>query len=244
MTEPRPCICLVEDDPIMGEALAERLDLEGFQVRWHRTGLAALADLTGGAIAVIDIHLPDCSGMALFERIGRAAGLAPPCIFITGCGNIEDAVRLLKRGAADYLTKPLDPTALVDKLRILVREAAESRPLEAGGTAPCPSPRRRLEASGVEAPLGISPAHAAGGGAARPLCLPPGHPSAHQRGVRGGQGVGRTTPARPAMPERALGGGQLRRLAGVPDRGRVVRAMPWQPPRRSWASAARPCGRK
>ena len=44
MAEPRPRICLVEDDPIMGEALAERLDLEGFQVRWHRTGLAALPD--------------------------------------------------------------------------------------------------------------------------------------------------------------------------------------------------------
>lgn len=144
----------------MGEALAERLDLEGFQVRWHRTGLAALPDLTGGAIAiaVIDIHLPDCSGMALFERIGRAAGLTPPCIFITGCGNIEDAVRLLKLGAADYLTKPLDPTALVDKLRVLVRETAQHQTLEAPGASTGTSSSRGLEASGVAAPLGISPA--------------------------------------------------------------------------------------
>jgi len=52
MTEPRPRICLVEDDPIMGEALAERLDLEGFQVRRHRTGFAALPDLTGGVLVI------------------------------------------------------------------------------------------------------------------------------------------------------------------------------------------------
>ena len=156
MTEPRPHICLVEDDPIMGEALAERLDLEGFQVRWHRTGLAALPDLTGGtiAIAVIDIHLPDCSGMTLFERIGREARRPPPCVFITGCGNIEGAVRLLKLGAADYLTKPLDPTALVDKLRILVSETDQARSRETADAASGPAP----EAGALGAPLGISPA--------------------------------------------------------------------------------------
>ncbi|WP_295430332.1 sigma 54-interacting transcriptional regulator [uncultured Thiodictyon sp.] len=156
MTEPRPRICLVEDDPIMGEALAERLDLEGFQVRWHHTGLAALPDLTGGtiAIAVIDIRLPDCSGITLFERIGREAQRPPPCVFITGCGNIEDAVRLLKLGAADYLTKPLDPTALVDKLRILVRETDQARSRETAGAAA----GLALDAGALGAPLGISPA--------------------------------------------------------------------------------------
>ena len=144
----------------MGEALAERLDLEGFQVRWHRTGLAALPDLTDGAtrIAVIDIHLPDCSGMALFERIAREARPAPPCVFITGCGNIEDAVRLLKRGAADYLTKPLDPTALVDKLRVLVLEADQGWTLEAAGEAQHSGLTPGLDAGAAGAPLGISPA--------------------------------------------------------------------------------------
>jgi DNA-binding NtrC family response regulator len=144
----------------MGEALAERLDLEGFQVRWHRTGLAALADLTGAtaAIAVIDINLPDCSGMALFERIAREARPAPPCVFITGCGNIEDAVRLLKLGAADYLTKPLDPAALVDKLRVLVREAEHNRTIEATDASTYAGPRPGLDAGAVGSPLGISPA--------------------------------------------------------------------------------------
>ncbi len=159
MTDRRPRICLVEDDPIMGEALAERLDLEGFQVRWHRTGLAALADLTGSGpqIAVIDINLPDISGMALFDRIGREARPAPPCVFITGCGSIEDAVRLLKLGAADYLTKPLDPAALVEKLRTLVREAAQTQEIGAA-SADGPSTRSGSASTGLWEPLGISPA--------------------------------------------------------------------------------------
>jgi DNA-binding NtrC family response regulator len=159
MVDLRPRICLVEDDPIMGEALAERLDLEGFQVRWHRTGLGALADLIGSAaqIAVIDINLPDISGMALFERIGRETRPTPPCVFITGCGSIEDAVRLLKLGAADYLTKPLDPAALVEKLRTLVLEAGQPRD---PGTASAGAPSGRSEpvSAGLGDPLGISPA--------------------------------------------------------------------------------------
>ncbi len=160
MTESRPRICLVEDDPIMGEALAERLDLEGFQVRWHRTGLAALPDLTSGdtQIAVIDINLPDCSGMTLFERIAREARHALPCVFITGYGSIEDAVRLLKLGAADYLTKPLDPTALVDKLRTLVREADQRGTMEAVDQTTQPVPGLALDAGEGLTPLGISPA--------------------------------------------------------------------------------------
>lgn len=162
MTDERPRICLVEDDPIMGEALAERLDLEGFRVRWHRQGLPALADLIGGEceIAVIDINLPDISGMALFDRIGLESPSAPPCVFITGSGNLEDAVRLLKRGAADYLAKPLDPAALVEKLRTLARERvqageptlaklAESRPravsTQAGEPLGISSAMRRIE---------------------------------------------------------------------------------------------------
>jgi DNA-binding NtrC family response regulator len=125
-------------------------------------GLTPLADLKGGLFAWsdpdsnsgYDIHLPDCSGMTLFERIGREAHRTPPCVFITGCGNIEDTVRLLKLGAADYLTKPLDPTALVDKLRILVRETDQARSRETPDAAAGPAP----DAGARGASLGISPA--------------------------------------------------------------------------------------
>jgi two-component system, NtrC family, response regulator AtoC len=122
-------VCLIEDDPIMGEALVQRLELEGFAVIWHRTGgdgMRALA--AGGAdLAVIDVNLPDLSGADLFARLLDERVRIPPSLFITGYGTIEDAVRLLKLGGADYLTKPLDPTALIEKLRALAGVAGAGR---------------------------------------------------------------------------------------------------------------------
>jgi DNA-binding NtrC family response regulator len=118
-------ICLIEDDPIMGEALVQRLELEGFAVAWHRTGRDGMRALAAGGadLAVIDVNLPDLSGADLFSRLLDEHARLPPSLFITGYGTIEDAVRLLKLGAADYLTKPLDPTALIEKLRALAGEA-------------------------------------------------------------------------------------------------------------------------
>lgn len=118
-------VCLIEDDPIMGEALVQRLELEGFAVTWHRTGRDGMRALAAGVddLAVIDVNLPDLSGADLFARLLEERVRLPPSLFITGYGTIEDAVRLLKLGAAEYLTKPLDPTALIEKLQALAGAA-------------------------------------------------------------------------------------------------------------------------
>lgn len=139
-------VCLIEDDPIIGEALVERLTLEEFDVDWHRTGRSGLAALrqANAGLAVIDVNLPDLSGIVLFERLIESRAPLPPTLFITGYGTIEDAVRLLKLGATDYLTKPLDPSALIDKLRVLAAMHAPPRP-----------PR---QSAGANERLGISPA--------------------------------------------------------------------------------------
>jgi DNA-binding NtrC family response regulator len=137
-------VCLIEDDPIMGEALVQRLCLEGFDVDWYRSGREGLRGLERAVadLAVIDVNLPDVSGLALFETLAGGPGPVPPSVFITGYGTIEDAVRALKLGAADYLTKPFSPAALIDKLRGLA-----ATPGGAGGEALGISPAmRRIEA--------------------------------------------------------------------------------------------------
>jgi DNA-binding NtrC family response regulator len=118
-------ICLIEDDAIMGEALNERLDMEGYACDWFQTGASAITALASRRFTVVvsDIRLPDMSGEALFERL-RGDGLElPPFLFITAHGAIDQAVRLLKLGAEDYLTKPLDIPVLLTKIRELAERA-------------------------------------------------------------------------------------------------------------------------
>ncbi|MCC7218247.1 MAG: sigma-54-dependent Fis family transcriptional regulator [Burkholderiales bacterium] len=133
-------ICLIEDDPIMGEALAERIALEGFACRWARTGAEAEALGPGDAFDafVSDIRLPDVGGPALFARLQpRFPGR--PWIFITGYGTTAQRDAMLAAGAADFFTKPLDIDRLIRRLR-------------AFGTSGALPPR----ADAGECPLGVS----------------------------------------------------------------------------------------
>ncbi len=106
----------------MGEALVERFDIEGFACDWFRKGREALLPLQSKAYALVvsDIRLPDISGEQIFEELRSNGRALPPFLFITGYGAIDQAVRLLKLGAEDYLTKPLDIPVLIGKVRALV----------------------------------------------------------------------------------------------------------------------------
>jgi DNA-binding NtrC family response regulator len=107
-------ILLIEDDPVLGPALLQRLRLEGFAPRLTMTGRQALEELTRWRPDVVlsDIRLPDMNGeeiwLQMLERMGPL-----PTFFMTAYGEIEQAVRLVKAGARDYLTKPVDVDALV-----------------------------------------------------------------------------------------------------------------------------------
>lgn len=116
-------IVLVEDDEIMGGSLLQRLELEGAQVLWLKQMVRAV-----GAIrtpkkpidaVICDIGLPDGSGEELFSTLART-GTPPPFLFITGQGGIGQAVRLIKSGAADYVTKPFDMSVFLERLGLLV----------------------------------------------------------------------------------------------------------------------------
>lgn len=137
-----PHLCLIEDDPIMGESLSDRFQLEGFELDWHTTASAAASALRGRHYDVVisDVRLPDASGVDLFSALQAEAASAPPFVFVTAYGSVDTAVMLLKQGAADYVTKPFDISSLVDKVRKVV------------GDGP---PRVALTASGGEA-LGLS----------------------------------------------------------------------------------------
>ncbi len=129
---PQPLIGIVEDDPIMGESLVQRLRLEGYGTCWWQSGEAALAYLREASchVLVCDIRLPDLSGEQLFRRALPTLGTTP-VIFITAYGEVEQAVRLMQAGANDYITKPFEVDALLDKIALFC-----AKELAAGSDAP------------------------------------------------------------------------------------------------------------
>lgn len=112
-------IVLVEDDEIMGTSLVQRLEIEGAKVVWLRQmhrAIGAIRSPQGPVDAVIcDIALPDGTGEELFDTLCRTT-VPPPFLFITGQGEIDQAVRLVKSGAADYITKPFDMGVFLERL--------------------------------------------------------------------------------------------------------------------------------
>ncbi len=121
--KPKPRLCLVEDDEIMGESLVDRFRLEGFDIDWHRRAGDAHRAIgrTPYDAVISDIRLPDFTGEVLYARLHETGVELPPFVFITGHGTIERAVALLKAGAADYVTKPFDLDDMVLKIRQLCR---------------------------------------------------------------------------------------------------------------------------
>jgi DNA-binding NtrC family response regulator len=121
-------VALVEDDPIMGESIVQWLALEGYHTDWWRSGADALAGLgrCRPDVMICDIRLPDMNGEEIFRRALPALGNTP-VLFITAFGEIDQAVRLVRAGADDYLTKPFDIERLLGRIRNLAgRHRAES----------------------------------------------------------------------------------------------------------------------
>jgi DNA-binding NtrC family response regulator len=160
-------IVLVEDDEIMGASLVQRLTLEGAEVQWHRQiarALPAIRTPRKSLDAVIcDIRLPDGTGEELYDTLTRTSH-PPPFLFITGQGGIDQAVRLIRSGAADYIAKPFDIAAFLTRLATVMRPRADQEmPPETGITAAAQTVDRQVaKAATRDTPLLIRGAQGLG----------------------------------------------------------------------------------
>jgi two-component system, OmpR family, response regulator len=115
-------LLLLEDDPMIGEAIRAGLRRDGFAVDWVRTAEAA-----GRALAtepfellLLDLGLPGGDGLA-FLKVLRGRHAALPVLIITARDAVADRVAGLDAGADDYLVKPFDLDELAARIRALLR---------------------------------------------------------------------------------------------------------------------------
>lgn len=131
MSEETPIVFVVEDEKLVRRAVERLIRAAGFEVRAFSSARDFLsADRPDApACLVLDVRLPDLSGMDLQQEL-IAAGDGLPIVFVTGHGDIPMTVRAMKAGAVEFLTKPFRDQELLRAIEqgiSLSRAAREHR---------------------------------------------------------------------------------------------------------------------
>ncbi|HXM71466.1 MAG TPA: sigma-54 dependent transcriptional regulator [Thermoanaerobaculia bacterium] len=119
-----PHALAVDDDPNFLSALAELIEGQGFTTNTALNLRDARAQVSHRSpdVALVDLYLPDGSGMDLLKDL--ESGAATEVVLMTGHADIESAVQALRLGASDYLTKPLD----IGRLKSILANVAGMQP--------------------------------------------------------------------------------------------------------------------
>ena len=119
-------ILIVDDDSIILNSLKDFLTGEGFETAGATSYKAAIGELERNeySLVIADMHLPDGSGFDILDKV-REEYHKTVVIIITSSGTIESAVKAIKKGAYDYLTKPI----VDDELRLAVGRAIKQQSL-------------------------------------------------------------------------------------------------------------------
>jgi DNA-binding NtrC family response regulator len=142
-----PHALAVDDDPNFLSALAELIEGQGFTTNTALNLRDARAQVSHRSpdVALVDLYLPDGSGMDLLKDL--ESGAATEVVLMTGHADIESAVQALRLGASDYLTKPLD----IGRLKNILANVAGSQP----GVAAAPATARAAGDVGEESPAEV-----------------------------------------------------------------------------------------
>ena len=126
MTE--PTVHVVDDDDAIRDALAWLLRSRGVPARTWPSAEAFLAEWSEGlrGCLVLDVRMDGMSGVELFDRL-LARGSRVPVVFLTGHGDVPLAVAALKKGAIDFVEKPVNDNELVDRIVAAVEQDAQQR---------------------------------------------------------------------------------------------------------------------
>jgi FixJ family two-component response regulator len=120
-------VYLVDDEASVRDAITGLLETELVTVLSFESAPKFLEHRRTHAAGclLLDLHLPEMSGLELQERLARTS--SPPIVFISGRSDVPSSVRAMKRGAIEFLTKPVDSDALITAVRTAFARDRENR---------------------------------------------------------------------------------------------------------------------
>ncbi len=121
---PAPVVLVADDDPAMRALFSTILKPQGFVVAEAADGVEALdqAQRLAPAILLLDMSMPRLDGLGVLEGLrSRLAGRSVPVIVVTATDDAATEARCIELGAEDYLTKPIQPSSLVARIRAVLR---------------------------------------------------------------------------------------------------------------------------
>lgn len=116
-------VLIVDDDPVIRRMLQLSFESEGFDVSTANDGVEGLEAMRNGKpdVVVLDIMMPRLDGMKVMREVVSDDDLRnTPVILLSAKATSLDIELGLKAGAADYLTKPIDPIELVERIRSIL----------------------------------------------------------------------------------------------------------------------------
>lgn len=128
MQNPQPVVYIVDDDPGVRKSLSSLLRSVGFEVRTFGDGAEFLqaTRLDVPECLILDIQMPGLGGVDLHASLAQSP-FPIPVIFITGHGDIPLAVRMIKAGALEFLTKPFNDQDLLNSTYQAIRRSSADR---------------------------------------------------------------------------------------------------------------------
>jgi len=117
-----PLVLVIDDEKNIREALKSALKMENFEVVTAENGKEGLEKLKifSPDAVILDLKMPEISGMEFLKRT-QGINCEIPVIILTGHGGVDEAVEAMKRGAYDFLTKPVN----IEKLVLVLNRAIE-----------------------------------------------------------------------------------------------------------------------
>lgn len=124
----KPLVRIVDDDPDQLASLEIMLSAEGWDVACYERASDFFAEDTPSrpGCLILDVRMPEISGLEMQEELNRRE-YPLPILFLTGHGDVDIAVHTLKKGAKDFLLKPVDAPRLLTSVATIVQEDCDQR---------------------------------------------------------------------------------------------------------------------